>query len=114
MKEKDRFKYENLLGATVIDCFYYSKNMLLISIIPASVTLGFGLELSFFHFIFPKGGSFLITLLGWIALFVGILALFLISYKLLNPKSFLILTERGLYANVVMGNYLFFFLGKKS
>lgn len=84
--------------------------MLFIAIIPAFVALGFGLELSFFGFLFPKSGSFLITLLGWVSLFGGVLAFVLIFYKLLNPKPFLVLTERELYANVIVGKsgYLFF------
>lgn len=110
MEKSGNCRYENLIGSPVIDCFYYSKNMLLIAIIPTVVALGFGLELSFFRFIFPKGGSFLLTLLGYIALLGGIVGAFTIIYKLLNRKPFLILSEKGLFANVIFtkGGYIFF------
>lgn len=109
--EKDfKKRGETLFGSKVSKCFYYSKNMLLIALIPTFVALMFGLELAVFRFIFPKGGSKLLTLLGWISLSAGVLGLFLIVYKLLNPKPFLVVTEKGLFANVILGKggYLFF------
>jgi hypothetical protein len=101
---------ESLFKGEEIKCYYYSKKMLFLSLIPTFVALMFGFELAIFRFVFPKGGSYLISLLGWIALCAGFLGLFLIIYKLLNPKPFIVVTEKGLFANVIVGKggYLFF------
>jgi len=106
----DNYREELLFGTKPLKCFYYSKTMLLIALIPSLVGIFFGLELAIFRFIFPKDGPILVSILGWIALPAGCLGIILIIYKMINPKPFIVATENGLFANVIVGKggYLFF------
>jgi len=97
-------------GRQTIDSFYYSRKKILLGLIPAFIALMFGLELAVFRVIFPKGGSVLLSLLGWVCLCAGLLGLILIAYKMIDRRPFIILTDKGLLASVVIGRggYLLF------
>jgi hypothetical protein len=90
--------------------FTYAPRGLLLALIPCAVGILFGLELALLRMVFPKQGPFALRLLGLVALAGGVGGLFLVVRKWRNPKPFLIVGERGLYVNVLVGTSRYFFL----
>ncbi len=89
--------------------FFYSSKALLLALIPSAVGLLFGAELALFRFVFPKDAHWILKPFGFLTLAAGLLGFVLVVRKLLRPKPFLILSPKGLYADVLLrGNgYLF-------
>lgn len=83
--------------------FYYNRILLLLAWIPCAVGVAFGAELAFLRVVFPRTGPRLLVYAGWLFLAAGLLGFALSVGALLRRRPFLLLTARGIGANVLPG-----------